>query len=167
MIYFISDTHFFHKLAAQKRGFSSLDNMNEYIIECWNKTIQKKDDVFILGDFAFDRKGNVGPLLERLKGRKHLILGNHDHFIRSGCNVSIYESLVEVCHYKELKYNKVKFILFHYPISEWNFKRFGSIHLHGHLHRDISTDKNRLNVSADLLDYKPISIQEVMVLCNN
>lgn len=28
----------------------------------------------------------------------------------------------------------IPFVLFHYPIAEWDRKRYGAIHLHGHLH---------------------------------
>lgn len=37
-------------------------------------------------------------------------------------------------HYKELKTDYGRFILFHYPIVEWHAAHYGSIHLHGHIH---------------------------------
>ena len=52
MRYYISDLHFFHdnmNTKMDKRGFESLEVMNEYMISQWNKKVRKNDDVVILG----------------------------------------------------------------------------------------------------------------------
>ena len=46
MRYYISDLHFYHHNLLDKmdnRGFSSVEEMNEYIIEQWNKKVRKND----------------------------------------------------------------------------------------------------------------------------
>ena len=44
--------------------------------------MRRNDEVVILGDFAIYKHGEqVNQLLTRLKGRKTLILSNHDEFI--------------------------------------------------------------------------------------
>ena len=56
MRYFIADQHFFHKALNEKmdkRGFESVEQMNEYMIEKWNAKINKNDEVIILGDFSW------------------------------------------------------------------------------------------------------------------
>ena len=53
---FISDLHLNHRNMAHRRGFESEDEMNEYIIEQWNKVVQKKDVTYILGDITMERK---------------------------------------------------------------------------------------------------------------
>ena len=51
---------------------------DEWLIDLWNSTIEKKDIVYMVGDFAFGNKIMVTKLLGKLRGQKHLILGNHD-----------------------------------------------------------------------------------------
>ena len=84
MIYFTSDLHFWHKNAIiyTHRPFEIVEEMNEKLIECWNKTIQKNDEVYILGDVTMVRPGRATEIITRLKGRKYLLMGNHDYFAR-------------------------------------------------------------------------------------
>jgi len=58
-----------------------LDAHDQALVDAWNKLVGKDDRVFILGDFAFNRHRSF---IQRLKGRKVLILGNHDH-MNEGC----------------------------------------------------------------------------------
>lgn len=48
MIYLISDTHFYHKsiIPYCKRPFSSINEMNEKIIENWNLIVTNKDILY-------------------------------------------------------------------------------------------------------------------------
>lgn len=64
-----------------KRGFESVEAMNEYMISRWNKKVRKNDEVVILGDFSIDKGEKTNELLRRLNGRKYLIIGNHDRFL--------------------------------------------------------------------------------------
>lgn len=75
----ISDLHIGHKNVIRHDGrpFEDLEAMHTAIIENWNNAVSENDDVYILGDFAW--KNSVGAkVLSQLKGRKYLILGNHD-----------------------------------------------------------------------------------------
>lgn len=79
-IWFTSDTHFGHAniLKFNRGRFSSVEEMNETIIENWNKCVKPDDIVFHLGDFAFGGAEVWCGVLERLNGHIHLVLGNHD-----------------------------------------------------------------------------------------
>jgi calcineurin-like phosphoesterase family protein len=74
---FISDTHFGHMNMAIKRGFTSSEEMDEHIIEMWNKVVNKKDVTYVLGDVTMEST-KFYPLLSRLNGVINVILGNHD-----------------------------------------------------------------------------------------
>lgn len=80
-IHFTADHHFFHDgiIRMCGRPFSSTDEMNETMIERRNAVVHGNDVVYHLGDFAM--KGTAegcAAVFERIKGRKHLIVGNHD-----------------------------------------------------------------------------------------
>ncbi len=83
--FFASDLHFGHTNAVEKftredgsplRGFSSVDEMDETIIDNWNKTVAPNDRVFLLGDVVINKK-HIDKA-RRLNGQITLILGNHD-----------------------------------------------------------------------------------------
>lgn len=53
--------------------------MNQYILQRWNTRVTNADKVYILGDIALRGRSNalIG-LVAQLKGRKILVVGNHD-----------------------------------------------------------------------------------------
>src|SRR5687767_2964094 len=76
-VYFIGCIHLGHKWMAQHRGFQDEFYHDEHIIEQWNRIINKKDHVWILGDITMETSEEY-PQLNRLKGVKKVVLGNHD-----------------------------------------------------------------------------------------
>jgi calcineurin-like phosphoesterase family protein len=80
MRFFTSDLHLGHLRINElaDRPFSSVEEMNETIIERWNKTVAPTDQTFVLGDVALGKLAESLPLVDRLNGRKVLIPGNHD-----------------------------------------------------------------------------------------
>ena len=79
MTYFTSDQHFghFNIIRLSRRPFKTVDEMDETMVERWNAKVRDDDTVYVLGDLFF-RAATVEPILKRLKGHKHLVLGNHD-----------------------------------------------------------------------------------------
>ena len=79
MIYFTADTHFGHENVIRfcDRPFSSANEMDEAMIANWNARVKGDDTVYVLGDMFF-RSTNAETILQRLKGKKRLIVGNHD-----------------------------------------------------------------------------------------
>jgi calcineurin-like phosphoesterase family protein len=79
MIFFSSDHHFGHNNIIRycNRPFSSTEEMNEKLIENWNKVVGPQDFVYYLGDFSLSFR-SVEVYTKRLNGLKLLIPGNHD-----------------------------------------------------------------------------------------
>jgi calcineurin-like phosphoesterase family protein len=147
--------------------------MNQKLIQNWNKTVKSpKDEVYILGDFVYQGNGQqANTILKQLRGKKYLIKGNHEKYLKDkDFDLSLFEWIKD---YATLKYNKRKFVLFHYPILEWDGYYRHVIHLYGHVHNmNIEYFKNTLgmnafNVGADMNDFKPISIDEILRIINN
>lgn len=167
MIYFTSDLHLGHNniIKYTNRPFKDYREMDNILIDNWNKTIKDKDEVYILGDLTMGDPDIVDRYLSRMNGRKYLIRGNHDYF----ANIYNGNQLIWIKDYYELKHNKEYIILCHYPFNEWNRSYHGSLHLHGHQHNhsDYNLDqrknnKNRYDVGVDANDFKPISLDKIL-----
>ena len=142
MRYYISDLHFFHaglNNRMDKRGFTSVEEMNNYMIEQWNSRVRRNDEVVILGDFSLGKGEETNEILKQLKSKKILILGNHDTFID---DKKFDKSLFQwIGHYRTMNDNKRKVVLSHYPIMtyEGQFRRnedsiATTWMVHGHVH---------------------------------
>lgn len=163
-----SDLHLGHKGVTQflkedgtkLRPWDDVDEMNEALIDNWNKVVSPNDKVYILGDFIWKRK--YLPLAGRLKGDKVLIKGNHDTL--KAAEYLEYVRDIRACHQLD------KLILTHIPIHESQFPRWKG-NVHGHLHAnqvqtylgfgDYSPDKRYFNVSVERTNFTPISFEEV------
>lgn len=142
MRYYIADSHFFSEklnTSLDYRGFENVDAMNQYMISQWNKKVHSNDEVIILGDLSNGTAKETNELLQKLNGRLYLILGNHDRFLTN----SQYDSsrFVWIRPYEELKDNKRKVVLCHYPIPCYNGQYYvnskgepKTFMLHGHIH---------------------------------
>lgn len=169
MIYYISDLHFGHRnvIGMDGRPFETIEEMDETLIRLWNERVTDEDDVYIVGDFAY-RNGNTAVwYLRQLKGRKHLIIGNHDGNTLADTKAMAYFSAVE----KMLKIedNGRSVCLCHFPVAQWDGKRRGGYHVHGHLHirRDevyefMSRFDRALNAGCMLNGYRPVTLEELM-----
>ena len=81
MIYFTSDLHFGHLgiLRLCHRPFASVEEMDEALIENWNKKVHQGDTVYIVGDLIWDKK-RASEYLSKLNGKKiFLLTTNADH----------------------------------------------------------------------------------------
>lgn len=169
MIFFTSDLHFGHKniISATQRPFPSAEEMDVALIKNWNRRIRPDDEVYILGDFTMKGPQQAIGILRQLNGWKYLVRGNHDLFVdKTSFDRSLFEWVKD---YHSLSYQKRQFILFHYPIAEWDRSHHGSIHLHGHQHNKAA--HNAANAEQELLRYDvgvdangmaPVSIEEVL-----
>lgn len=137
--------------------------MNELMIEQWNKQVSNNDLVYHLGDVSFGNMNETRDVLSKLNGRIVLILGNHDKH-ETMKQLKRFES---IHNYLEVGYKGHKFVMFHYPIFEWNQLHRGYIHLHGHVHgRNLPMPEGRMmDVGIDTrTDMGLYSLDEVIEL---
>ena len=164
----ISDTHFGHGNIIQlaKRPHENAPVMNKALIDNWNSVVTARDTVYHLGDFGWrDEDINVDVLSALRYDRLIFIRGNHD----SGITLHHMAMMgAEIREYCEIPYPGVKgrkICMFHYPISDWNGKFHGSIHLHGHTHSDMYGTPEvpgRYNVCVEAIGYRPKRIADVV-----
>lgn len=132
--FYISDLHFGHKniLRFDSRPFFTLEEMKEALIENWNKVVKKNDEVYVLGDMFWNNK-EAPAILERLKGKKFLVLGNHDRINATMAKYFVWcDRRMEI-----IRDGDDKVVLCHFPIAHWPGQDHtpSTIHLYGHIHQ--------------------------------
>ena len=157
--YYISDLHLGHENMAIKRGFSCADEMNEYIIKSWNSVVNKKDTVYCLGDITMERSVFY-PLLDKLKGYKKVILGNHDKPQHVPSLLTYVNNVSSSKLIKNGEYGNI--LLSHIPIHPQEFEYRLDFNIHGHVHENTYPDKRYINVSAEVIDYRPRTLRELI-----
>ncbi len=172
MEWFTSDTHFWHKkilsMGVGRPQFKSIEDMEQRIIENWNRKVKPEDTVYILGDFCWG--GNVKRikgLLDSLNGKKTLVIGNHDRLD----NYYKTSSFVDIVQYKEIRIGDDWICMNHFPIAEWDGYYYGSYHLYGHTHGTFNLAEETLkrkrpngncwDVGVDNNNFEPVNFEEI------
>ena len=178
MNWYFSDPHFGHVNMAKHRGFSSVEEMDQTIVDNLNQYITKKDIIYCLGDVFW--KGtyqDIRKFFTKIKfSRMIFIKGNHDKKLLSFLNhtkdtrFELHDSLI-------VKDSGIQLHLYHYPIFDWDRKfhnkpdNFKYLHLHGHQHQNQQNSlmriKGAVNVNLDLNEYKPLNIDVIKMIVNN
>lgn len=168
MDYFIADTHFGHDKVRAQRGFASVEEMDELLITRWNARVTDADDVFIVGDLMCHNVLPAETYLRRLRGRKHLAVGNHDRvWMRS---VKLSEWFVEVAFVLEGERKGTYFTCSHYPMMDWFRRRHGAHLIYGHIHATtgepyypfLQTVPRAYNAGVDVNNFHPVTLSELM-----
>jgi calcineurin-like phosphoesterase family protein len=156
MIYFISDTHFGHKniLKYDDRPFPSIEEHDLTLLDNINRVLKPGDTLWHLGDVAWNQKAYEWFFENlHLDIDLRLLRGNHDNR---------WESPVPQIDVAELKFEGHKIFLSHYPHLSWPNRSHGSIHLFGHVHGTLKGVGRSMDVSANMINYTPISAVDVI-----
>ena len=176
MIYYISDMHFEHNnvIRYDNRPFDTITQMDEVLINNWNARISDKDTVYVLGDAFFKGEERSLEILRQLKGRKHLIKGNHDRV--KGRLGQEWESIQN---YAEITDGEYFVVMSHYPMMFYNRQHYGAVMLYGHVHNtrewkliekwrqelrrmDISAQIINVGCMMDYMNYTPRTLEELL-----
>jgi calcineurin-like phosphoesterase family protein len=159
-VWFTADTHLGHNNIIRycKRPFSSHEEMEEVMLERFNKVLRKGDLLYHLGDVAWSEY-ELGGFFGRLNTRSvHLILGNHDNRKEEEYK----RHFQWVGQGKKVNVERVPVLLYHYPIRSWQSKGRGGYHLYGHCHGTVEPGLDRsMDVGVDTHNYSPWSWDEV------
>jgi calcineurin-like phosphoesterase family protein len=157
--FFASDHHFNHLRMATMRGFATMEEMNEKIIENHNKVVKGNDTTYLLGDFTF--RQDPENFIKRMNGHFYFVFGNHD--AREIRHPKIIHS---VKGFYDIKLHDQKITLCHYPMVTWNCSHYGAWNLHGHHHHPTIIQEKfpgkRMNVAMEAINLTPVSFDEVV-----
>lgn len=159
--FFTSDTHFGDSriLRIDRRPFPDLPTHDAALVAAWNAVVGPDDTVWHLGDFALGPPPErVAALLDRLQGRKHLIVGNND-----GPATLAAPGWALVAHYAEIEIAERRLVLCHYAFRTWNGLGRGAINLHGHSHGRLKPIPRQYDVGIDAQGLNPVTLDQILV----
>lgn len=166
-IFFTSDTHFDDEYAIQyfNRPFKSVDEMNAFMVERWNRVVAENDTVYHLGDFTLDDIAHFTKWVRQLNGNVKILPGSHDQpwlkdFVASE-KVQVISPLVSV-EFSEIRMgeNPQVIVLCHYSMQVWDRSNQGSWHLFGHSHGKLKGIGLSFDVGVDCTEFTPLSLEE-------
>jgi len=153
-VFFTSDLHLGHKFGAEVRGFSSVEEHDEAVLNGLREVMTKRTKIFFLGDVAFTRRG-LEKLGEIKKGSFVLFMGNHDQ-LKAVEYLKVFDDVKAFAKYRN-------FWISHAPIHPQEMWRCTG-NIHGHIHNGAATPPLPLpyfNVNVDFHDYHPIPFNEI------
>lgn len=168
-IFFTSDNHFFHEnvILYCNRPFQNADEMNDAMVDNWNKVVKPGDTVYHLGDFFMGKASDWPEIMAYLDGDIILIRGNHDKgtttkYLNLGFK-EVHNDLIREIDGKKVWMN-------HYPWHDYkrellrperNVKTY-DIALCGHIHQHWKYKDGLFNVGVDVNNFTPISLNHVL-----
>lgn len=169
-IWLSSDWHFHHNknFIWESRGFSSIDEMNEAVIERYNQLVKDNDTVYILGDCMLGKLQPSLQCINRLKGQKYLAYGNHDTDVRLKAYTAS-RLFKDIQMGYRIKIGKRTFICTHYPTIVANNDDDRVIGLYAHTHQqtnffsdEAGTRTNMYHVGVDSHNCYPINLEDII-----
>lgn len=162
--YLVSDHHFGHGNIIEycDRPFTSIGEMDTAMLDRYYETVEPDDVLVHLGDVAMDMQDGR-ETIERFGqlGGDLLVRGNHDVGLAAD---DAPFPVVDAC---ILEHRDYRFYCVHRPEDvpdDW-----GGWVIHGHHHNNdlerypfVAADEQRVNVGAEVLDYRPISLETLV-----
>lgn len=180
-LFFTSDTHFGHENIIKfcNRPFANAKEMNETLINNWNRVVGPDDIIFHLGDFAFGGSYLWNNMLDRLNGHIYLVIGNHD---RKNLRQGYVQKFDGIYPQLQINIDGRSVYLNHYPFlcygGSYRGDRDAVWQLFGHVHSGpFSTGKDderlkmlfpyQYDVGVDNNNFTPISWEDVKIRIKN
>ena len=161
-IFLIADLHLGHAniihYCSRPFLFSDVAEMDRVLIDNWNSVISTDSRVFFLGDLRYGKHAlSTDEYRKKLEGDITFITGNHDETGGGAVPSST------------LDYKGLRFLLVHDPADIP--AGFNGWTIHGHHHNNdlrhfpfINFIDRRINVSAEVIGYVPVGLNEIYTL---
>jgi calcineurin-like phosphoesterase family protein len=161
-IWFTSDNHFDHDniIIYESRPFASTLEMNEVMIERWNKVVKPGDQVYHLGDLMLGPgatiRARLAELRRRLNGHVTIILGNHDRGPKTYLAAGFERAM------RSFLCNDGRTGLINMRHRPPVVRGGDMIHLCGHVHSLWKRQDNVINVGVDVWNFTPVSLDTLL-----
>lgn len=177
-LFFTSDTHWGHFNISKycHRPFNSRSEMDNALIDNWNKVVPQDGIVVHCGDFMLPHKEDIKEyekILKKLNGNILLCRGNHD---RIPLSIERQGKLIAVVDIVMVYVDGIKIMASHYPMLAYpaDYQVFGHIHtlsdgtcygIDGDVNNRMR--KTQYDVGVDQNKYKPISYRQLCDIFRN
>ncbi|MBD9544310.1 metallophosphoesterase [Ensifer sp. ENS04] len=153
--FFTSDTHFGHRSIIEycRKQFSSVEEMDEILIQNWNSVVKPNDRVYHLGDFAWTVK-DAKRVRMRLNGNIRLVAGNHDDILGLA-DAKLFQRI-----YMWRIFAEAGITATHVPMRQDQL-RHSFLNVHGHIHDKPSPESFQRCVCVEQTNYTPIAMEEL------
>ena len=173
MIWLTSDLHLCHdrEFVYKPRGFKTVDEMNEVLINNINEYVSDQDTLYILGDLGLGQDTDkILEYLNKIKCKEiYIIRGNHDTDNRLSAYRESFVNLAGIYDAKYLRFGKYHFYLSHYPTMTGNLEKEAltqmTLNLFGHTHQksDFYNDIPYMyHVGVDSNFNCPVKIEDIL-----
>lgn len=153
----ISDTHFNHvnitKYEPIRRTLGK--DHNRVMIERWAETVKDNEIILHLGDVALGKSDDFLRIAEQLPGRKLLLRGNHDTRSKAWYAKHGFRLIDNF----DIIHRGWKIYFDHYPR---NLPYPCHLSVHGHVHSASKNDLKYMNLSVEVIDFRPIRLLEAL-----
>lgn len=155
----ITDTHFYHDRIKEPEFEGRPDDFNEQIVRNLRHLVADQDLLIHLGDVIFYRHTELKSILDSVKGRKILTMGNHDRksrswYMRNGFDLAIDSFTIDG-------------VLFSHKPTQI-LPDDVTINIHGHLHTksrhkpDWYDSRTHKLLAIELTNYEPVKLSEFL-----
>lgn len=156
--FLLGDLHFgndgmFNRSYSKK--FNTKEKYIKAVIKNYNSIVNEKHTVLFLGDLG--KSEILKEYIPKMKGRKILILGNHDKYSKR-----FYEELFDEVHSGPI-FISSRIAISHEPIPV----EPGVLNVHGHTHFVKLNSKQHINICVEYTDYRPVSVKSITSKLND
>lgn len=178
--FWTSDTHFGHKMMAERRGFANVHDHDAAIINNVNAIVGPRDIVWHLGDVGLGSGTYIFECMRQLNGTWHLITGNHDapwpgHRRSHSSQRKWLDIFASVQAFGRVQIGNHELLMSHFPYEaahteepraqQYRLRDKGEWLLAGHTHSESRWHgPKQIHVGLDAWDLKPVSEEQILEL---
>lgn len=153
-----ADEHYGHKNIIKycNRPFTSVEEMNQTLIDNHNRVVGKGDCTVHIGDFSLSDARCTLEIIEQLNGSHIFIRGSHDAWLKATPHITAKQIWRRKVHGEQM------IVCCHYALRVWPMSHYGAWHLYGHSHGLLQGHHGKsMDVGVDCWGYRPLSFDEV------
>lgn len=184
-VWYTSDLHLGHRLVARLRtGIEDNDALaieqhDALLAENWDRVVGKNDLIYVGGDLCISGLDEALAWIQKRKGRKRLVWGNHDKGHPANPKGPAHgakyrEAFEDAQAFYRTKIGQRDALISHFPYTgdrgedrwtQYRLPDLGEILLHGHMHSDLRViDREKpyqIHIGPDAWDMNLVNIEDV------